>query len=100
MGCIAASLPSPEKLMNPRVLMATALVTALAFAALVVGFLTRDDGSGGDATASGVQAQGSPFQGARLPAGVKAPDFALEDEQGDPISMKQFRGKPVVVTFL
>ena len=80
--------------------MATALVTALAFAALVVGFLTRDDGSGSDATASGVEAQGSPFQGARLPAGVKAPDFALKDEQGDPISMKQFHGKPVVVTFL
>jgi protein SCO1/2 len=76
------------------------LVTALAFAALVVGFLTHDSGGGGDATANGVIAQGSPFQGARIPPGVKAPDFALRDENGDPITMKQFRGKPVVVTFL
>jgi protein SCO1/2 len=86
--------------MNPRVLMATGLVTALAFVALVVGFLTRDDGGGGDATANGVLAQGSPFEGARIPAGVKAPDFSLKDENGDTISMNQFRGKPVVVTFL
>jgi protein SCO1/2 len=86
--------------MNPRVLMATGLVTALAFAAIVVGYLTRDGGSGSDATASGVTAAGSPFQGARIPAGVPAPDFALKDENGDTITMKQFRGKPVVVTFL
>ena len=80
--------------------MATMLVTALAFTALVIGVLTHDSGGGGDATANGVIAQGSPFQGARIPPGVKAPDFALRDENGDPISMKQFRGKPVVVTFL
>jgi protein SCO1/2 len=87
--------------MNPRVLMAVGLVTALAFAALVVGFVTRDTGSGGgDATAQGVIAQGSAFQGARIPKGVRAPDFRLRDEQGKPIRMSDFRGKPVVVTFL
>jgi protein SCO1/2 len=80
--------------------MATGLVTALAFAALVVGFVTHDDGGDSDATASGVTAAGSPFEGARIPAGVRAPDFDLKDEQGDPITMRQFRGKPVVVTFL
>jgi protein SCO1/2 len=86
--------------MNPRVLMATALVTALAFAAIVVSFLTHDNGGGSDATASGVQAQGSPFEGARIPPRVKAPDFALKDENGNAISMTRYRGKPVVVTFL
>ncbi|MEA2479327.1 MAG: hypothetical protein QOJ07_1249 [Thermoleophilaceae bacterium] len=81
--------------------MATGLVTALAFAGLVVAFVTRTDSNGGsDATARGVNAQGSPFQGARIAAGVRAPGFALKDENNAPIRMSDFRGKPVVVTFL
>jgi protein SCO1/2 len=35
-----------------------------------------------------------------MPDGVQAPDFALRDERGRPVSMRAFRGRPVVVTFL
>jgi peroxiredoxin Q/BCP len=29
----------------------------------------------------------------------KAPEFTLLDENGNPVSLKQFRGKPVVLFF-
>src|SRR4051794_26421533 len=42
----------------------------------------------------------SAFDGAVLPAGIKAPNFALKDEKGHRVTMKEYRGRPVVVTFL
>src|SRR3954447_2606441 len=42
----------------------------------------------------------SAFEGALLPPGVKAPSFALKDERGRRVTMSEYRGKPVVVTFL
>jgi protein SCO1/2 len=61
--------------------------------------ISSDDNSG--TVASGqVNAPTSAFQGALLPPGVKAPDFKLRDEKGRPVSMREYRGKPVVVTFL
>jgi protein SCO1/2 len=35
-----------------------------------------------------------------MPAGVRAPDFSLSDERGRTVTMRQFRGRPVVVTYL
>ena len=35
-----------------------------------------------------------------MPAGVRAPDFTLQNQDGKPISMRSLRGKPVIVTFL
>jgi protein SCO1 len=52
------------------------------------------DGSG-PATAGS-----SKFEGSIMPAGVRAPDFSLRDERGRAVSMRQFRGRPVIVTFL
>jgi protein SCO1 len=87
--------------MNPRLIIVAAVVTALAFAGLLAGFLTRGDThSGRDATADGVVAQKATFRGARLPDGVRAPDFVLHDQDGRKLTMRSFRGKPVVVTFL
>jgi protein SCO1/2 len=87
--------------MNPRLLIVAAVVAALAFAGLLAGFLTRgDSGSDRDATAGGVIAPDARFRGARIPAGVRAPDFELKDQDGNPVSMRALRGKPVVVTFL
>jgi len=88
--------------MNPRVPIVTSVVAALAFAALLTGYLTRrdDPDSDRDATAEGVIAQRSAFRGARIPAGVRAPDFDLSDQDGDRVRMRDLRGKPVVVTFL
>jgi protein SCO1/2 len=40
------------------------------------------------------------FAGSRLPDGVRAPAFDLTDERGESISMRDFRGEPVIVTFL
>jgi len=42
----------------------------------------------------------SAFDGAVLPPGVRAPDFSLKDENGKRVTMREYRGKPVVVTFL
>ena len=87
--------------MNPRLIIVAAVVAALAFAGLLAGFLTRGDSdSGRDATADGVIAPQSAFRGARIPAGVPAPDFDLRDQDGDRVRMRDLRGEPVVVTFL
>ena len=88
--------------MNPRLIIVAGVVAALAFAALLAGFLTRGDGSDSarDATADGVVAQDARFRGARIPAGVRAPDFELRDQDGKTVTMRSLRGKPVVVTFL
>ncbi len=40
------------------------------------------------------------FEGSTLPKGLKAPDFALTDEEGRRVRMADFRGRPTVVTFL
>jgi protein SCO1/2 len=88
--------------MNPRLVIVAGVVAALAFAALLAGFLTRGDDSDSarEATADGVVAQDARFRGARIPAGVRAPDFELRDQDGQALTMRSLRGKPVVVTFL
>ena len=35
-----------------------------------------------------------------MPQGVRAPDFALKNQDGETVSMRSLRGRPVVVTFL
>jgi len=40
------------------------------------------------------------FDGALLPAGVRAPAFDLRDQNGRAVTMAQFRGQPVIATFL
>jgi protein SCO1/2 len=42
----------------------------------------------------------SAFDGALLPPGIKAPNFKLRDERGRRVTMSEYLGKPVVVTFL
>src|SRR2546427_10851708 len=41
----------------------------------------------------------SGLQGTDL-GGVPAPNFRLTDQSGQPVSLSQFKGKPVVLTFL
>jgi protein SCO1/2 len=45
---------------------------------------------------------GSPntFEGSLMPEGVRAPDFKLRNQDGEVVSMRSLRGRPVVVTFL
>jgi protein SCO1/2 len=80
--------------MNPRLLIVAGVVAALAFAGLLAGYFARDS------AAPDVQAASSGFQGARLPDGVRAPDFELRDQNGEPLRMRDLRGQTVAVTFL
>jgi protein SCO1 len=66
--------------------LAVAALAALLIAALV---LRNSDSS-----------SAASFDGAIMPAGVRAPGFNLRDQDGRSISMAQFRGQPVIATFL
>lgn len=78
--------------MNPRVTIAL----MLGVAALFVGVAAVVASSGGDPS------PGDPerFEGALLPRGLEAPDFALTDQEGRRVTMRSLRGKPVIVAFL
>ncbi|MET0761116.1 MAG: SCO family protein [Thermoleophilaceae bacterium] len=79
--------------MNPRVLITLFLIAVFALGAIAFAASRRDaDGDEPAATAG--------FQGALMPEGVKAPDFNLTNQDGEPVSMRELRGSPVVVTFL
>ncbi len=77
--------------MNPR--LTVALMLAVVF--LFVGVLAL-------ARPSDKKASAGPdrFEGAVLPHGLRAPDFALRDEDGKRVAMRSLRGKPVIVSFL
>ncbi len=76
--------------MNPRIVVALFLVGVFALGAIVLA-------AGGSDTD-----EGSPntFEGALMPEGLRAPDFQLRNQDGEPVSMRSLRGQPVVVTFL
>ena len=78
--------------MNPRLLLALFLVGLFALGAAAYAIVESDDGATGEVYAG--------FAGSRLPDGVRAPSFQLTDERGEQIAMSEFRGEPVVVTFL
>jgi protein SCO1 len=78
---------------NPRVVIALVVVAVAAFAAVALAWGSASDDDGGGQS-------GERFAGATLPAGLKAPEIALPDEEGDVVRMADLRGKPVVVTFL
>jgi protein SCO1/2 len=42
----------------------------------------------------------TPFRGSLMPRDFPAPDFTLRDERGSPISMRELRGRVVLVAFL
>ncbi len=56
----------------------------------------------GSTAASGVTRtpRAERFEGSIMPPGVRAPDFALRDQEGDRVRMRALRGRPVIVTFL
>ena len=77
--------------MNPRVTIALMLGVAAVFAGIVaLAWPSEETASGGP----------DRFEGATLPAGLKAPDFALTDQEGRRVTMRALRGKPVIVAFL
>jgi protein SCO1 len=79
---------------NPRVLITLFLIAVFALGAVVLVASRRDANGGEPATAS------TEFEGAVMPKNVRAPDFELTNQDGEPVSMRSLRGGPVVVTFL
>jgi protein SCO1/2 len=79
-------------------LFAAALVALVLVIVAAIG-VSSDDSSSAQPAAV-VDAPKSAFEGAQLPSGIRAPDFSLKDEDGKPVTMKEYRGKPVVVTFM
>jgi protein SCO1/2 len=80
---------------NPRVLITLFLLAVFALGAIALAASRRDgDSDGGPATAR------SGFEGARMPEGVRAPDFRLQNQDGETVSMRSLRGRPALVTFL
>jgi len=77
---------------NPRLLLAFFLTGLFAIGAAAYAIVEGEDESS-DAVYQG-------FAGSLLPDGVRAPAFALTDERENPIAMSDFRGEPVIVTFL
>jgi len=75
---------------NPRIVIALFLAGVFALGAIVLA-------AGGDESD-----QGSPdtFEGAIMPEDMRAPDFRLRNQDGEIVSMRSLRGRPVVVTFL
>ncbi|HEV3377685.1 MAG TPA: SCO family protein [Thermoleophilaceae bacterium] len=80
--------------MNGRVLIALFLVGVFSLGLIVLAAPDQDEDDDGVATA------GTRFEGAVMPEGLKAPDFTLRNQDGETISMRDFRGQPVIVTFL
>ena len=78
--------------MNPRLLLALFLIGLFAIGAAAYAIVEGDE-DGADLTYEG-------FAGSRLPEGVRAPAFRLTDDSEEPIAMSDFRGDPVIVTFL
>jgi protein SCO1 len=76
---------------NPRVAVALLVVGALALGAVVFGATGGDDNP---------VAPPDTFAGATMPQGLFAPDFELRNQEGERVSMRALRGRPVVVTFL
>jgi protein SCO1/2 len=77
--------------MHARILIALFLVALFALGAVVLAADSNDNPDIGG---------GSEFEGAVMPAGVRAPDFTLRDQDGKQVSMRALRGRPVIVTFL
>jgi protein SCO1 len=75
---------------NPRVTLALVLVAAAALGATLLAARGNDEEA----------AAGQGFQGSRMPDGVRAPDFSLRNQDGERVSMRALRGRPVAVTFL
>ena len=79
-----------------RLLMAAALASLLLFAALIALAMVRGTGAP-NAGSANIATQG--FAGSLIPKGFEAPEFRLRDQDGEPVSMREYRGRPLLVTF-
>src|SRR5712691_2521370 len=87
--------------MNWRLASRLSVITLAVLVVVVVTILgTRAGGLTSNASANPTPTtSASGLQGTDL-GGTPAPDFHLTDQFGKPISLSQFKGKPVILTFL
>ena len=86
--------------MNWRLASRLSVITLAALVVIIVAVLgTRAGGLTSNASNLTPAANSSGLQGTDL-GGVPAPNFRLTDQFGRPVSLAQFKGKPVVLTFL
>ena len=78
--------------MNPRLLVALVLLSASSLLAVVLA-ARRDE-------TPSAEPPGLRYEGATMPDGVRAPDFDLRNQDGEHVTMRALRGRPVIVTFL
>jgi protein SCO1/2 len=83
---------------SSRLALALFATTCALFAVIAVVAISQID-TQPDAPAV-AQSASSPFRGGSMPPGVRAPQFRLTDQNGKPVSMAEYEGKPVVVTYL
>ncbi len=81
--------------MPARLRLTLVVVSACAIAATAV--VVAFGRGGGDSAATG---RATGFDGGVLPAGVPAADFRLRDQHGRLATMRAYRGRAVVVTFM
>ncbi len=84
--------------MSWRLASRLSVITLAFLVVLLVALLSLRNGIGGTAPSNSATSQ-SGLQGTDL-GSVHAPDFHLKDQFGKAISLTQFKGKPVVLTFL
>jgi len=86
--------------MNWRLASRLSVITLAALIVIIVAVLgTRAGGLTSNASNLTPATNSSGLQGTDL-GGVPAPNFRLIDQFGRPVSLAQFKGKPVVLTFL
>ena len=79
-----------------RLAYALLTLTLCAAAALVGVFIA----SRGTAATAPSRSGPTGWAGSVRPPGAVAPDFALRDQDGEPVTMADYRGRPVAVTFV
>jgi protein SCO1/2 len=84
--------------MSWRLASRLSVITLALLVVLIVAFFSMRNSTGGAVNTTPVSSQ-SGLQGTDL-GSMPAPTFQLKDQFGNSISLAQFKGKPVVLTFL
>jgi len=85
--------------MSWRLASRLSVITMALLVVLIVALLSLRNVSGGPVSGTSSATNPSGLQGTDLD-GVPAPGFTLTDQFGKQVSLSQFKGKPVVVTFM
>lgn len=74
------------------------IVVLAGLLAAIAGVLVADRGSSGTTPAAAETT--SPFDGPTMPPGLRAKNFSLVDQNGHRVTLSEYRGRVVVLTFI